>query len=177
MAIHYFRARPAPLATVIGLILAGSSQALFAGETFNAELVELDNPGRGRTDLSAFESGSQAPGTYHVDIVLDDQLMATRDITFTAVKDEKGNDVLRPCLSLDQLKQWGVRTTLFPQLAANNGECANLQAIPQASSDFQFGAQRLVISIPQAAIDLPARTRFRQKCGMRGLMPPCLITV
>ena len=157
MAIHYFRARPAPLATVIGLILAGSSQALFAGETFNAELVELDNPGRGRTDLSAFESGSQAPGTYHVDIVLDDQLMATRDITFTAVKDEKGNDVLRPCLSLDQLKQWGVRTTLFPQLAANNGECANLQAIPQASSDFQFGAQRLVISIPQAAIDLPAR--------------------
>lgn len=27
----------------------------------------------------------------------------------------------------------------------------------QASADFQFGAQRLVLSIPQAAIDLPAR--------------------
>ncbi|WP_306461978.1 FimD/PapC N-terminal domain-containing protein, partial [Klebsiella pneumoniae] len=32
-----------------------------------------------------------------------------------------------------------------------------LRAIPQASADFQFGAQRLAISIPQAAIDLPAR--------------------
>ena len=27
----------------------------------------------------------------------------------------------------------------------------------RASADFQFGAQRLVLSIPQAAIDLPAR--------------------
>jgi outer membrane usher protein len=31
--------------------------------SFNTELVELDNPGMGKADLSAFESGSQAPGT------------------------------------------------------------------------------------------------------------------
>ena len=94
---------------------------------------------------------------HHVDIVLDDQLVETRDITFTAVKGENDHQILQPCLSVEQLTRWGVRTALFPQLAVDNSECANLQAIPQASTDFQFGAQRLVISLPQAAIDLPAR--------------------
>lgn len=149
--------RPARLAIFIACALAGSSPALYASETFNTELVELDNPGMGKADLSAFETGSQAPGTYHVDIILDDQLMETRDIAFAAVKSDDGNEILQPCLSIDQLKQWGVKTALFPQLASGKSDCADLQAIPQASTDFQFGAQRLLISIPQAAIDLPAR--------------------
>jgi outer membrane usher protein len=149
--------RPAPLALFIATVLASSSQVLYASESFNTELVELDNPVMGKADLSAFESGSQASGSYHVDIVLDDQLVETRDITFTAVKGENDHQILQPCLSVEQLTRWGVRTALFPQLAVDNSECANLQAIPQASTDFQFGAQRLVISLPQAAIDLPAR--------------------
>ena len=74
-----------------------------------------------------------------------------------AVKDANGSETLQPCLSIGQLKAWGVKTALFPQLDAGEGECADLRAIPQASADFQFGAQRLAISIPQAAIDLPAR--------------------
>lgn len=151
------KGRPARLATLIALALAGYSPTLYASETFNTELVELDNPGMGKADLSAFESGSQAAGTYRVDVILDDQLMDTLDITFTALKTDSGNEVLQPCLSIDQLKQWGVRTALFPQLASGKQGCADLQAIPQASADFQFGAQRLVISIPQAAVDLPAR--------------------
>ena len=115
---------------------------LYASETFNTELVELDNPGMGKADLSAFESGSQAPGTYHVDIILDDRLLETRDIRFMAVKDANGSETLQPCLSIGQLKAWGVKTALFPQLDAGEGECADLRAIPQASADFQFGAQR-----------------------------------
>ncbi|CZX68979.1 fimbrial biogenesis outer membrane usher protein [Enterobacter hormaechei subsp. steigerwaltii] len=149
--------QPARLAIFIALALAGVSPTLYASETFNTELVELDNPGMGKADLSAFESGSQAPGTYHVDIILDDRLLETRDIRFMAVKDANGSETLQPCLSIGQLKAWGVKTALFPQLAAGESECADLRAIPQASADFQFGAQRLAISIPQAAIDLPAR--------------------
>ncbi|AYU94749.1 fimbria/pilus outer membrane usher protein [Enterobacter hormaechei] len=149
--------QPARLAIFIALALAGVSPTLYASETFNTELVELDNPGMGKADLSAFESGSQAPGTYHVDIILDDRLLETRDIRFMAVKDANGSETLQPCLSIGQLKAWGVKTALFPQLDAGEGECADLRAIPQASADFQFGAQRLAISIPQAAIDLPAR--------------------
>lgn len=141
----------------MAVAFAGTSPTLYAGETFNTELVELDNPGMGKADLSAFESGSQAAGMYRVDIIVNDRLMDTRDVYFAEMKAGDGNTTLQPCLSLEQLKQWGVKTALFPLLAAGKGECANLQAIAQASAEFQFGAQRVVISIPQAAIDLPAR--------------------
>lgn len=96
--------QPARLAIFIALALAGVSPILYASETFNTELVELDNPGMGKADLSAFESGSQAPGTYHVDIILDDRLLETRDIRFMAVKDANGSETLQPCLSIGQLK-------------------------------------------------------------------------
>ena len=151
------RMRPARLATFIAMAFAGSSPALCASVAFNTDLIELDNPGMDKADLSAFESGSQAPGNYHVDIIVDDALVETGDIRFTAGKNENGDETLQPCLSSEQLKRWGVKTALFPALSAEPGECVNLQAIPQASSDFQFSALRLVLSIPQAAIDLPAR--------------------
>jgi outer membrane usher protein len=148
---------PARLAMFIALAFGGSSTSLYASVAFNTELIELDNPGMDKADLSAFESGSQAPGIYHVDIIVDDAFLETGDIQFTASKADNGDASLQPCLSLAQLKRWGVKTALFPALSAGHDECVNLQAIPQASADFQFGAQRLVLSIPQAAIDLPAR--------------------
>lgn len=149
--------KPARLAMFIALAFGGSSTSLYASVAFNTELIELDNPGMDKADLSAFESGSQAPGIYHVDIIVDDAFLETGDIQFTASKADSGDASLQPCLSLAQLKRWGVKTALFPALSAGHGECVNLQAIPLASADFQFGAQRLVLSIPQAAIDLPAR--------------------
>ena len=149
--------KPARLAMCIALAFGGSSTSLYASVAFNTELIELDNPGMDKADLSAFESGSQAPGIYHVDIIVDDAFLETGDIQFTASKADNGDASLQPCLSLAQLKRWGVKTALFPALDAEKSECVNLQAIPQASADFQFAAQRLVLSIPQAAIDLPAR--------------------
>ncbi|MCU6227090.1 fimbria/pilus outer membrane usher protein [Enterobacter cloacae] len=149
--------KPARLAMFIVLAFGGSSTSLYASVAFNTELIELDNPGMDKADLSAFESGSQAPGIYHVDIIVDDAFLETGDIQFTASKADNGDASLQPCLSLAQLKRWGVKTALFPALDAEKSECVNLQAIPQASADFQFAAQRLVLSTPQAAIDLPAR--------------------
>ena len=149
--------QPARLAICIAFALVNAVQTVYARDSFNAELVELDNPGAGKADLSAFESGSQAPGKYHVDIILDDQLIETRDIDFTSVKEGEEGDSLQPCLSIEQLSGWGVKTALFPDLASKGASCVNLRAIPHASTDFQFAAQRLIISIPQAAIDLPAR--------------------
>ena len=63
---------------------------------------------------------------------------------------------LEPCLTVEQLKE-GRKTELFPALAVDNERCANLHAIPSGSTEFQFGAQRLLISIPQAAISRQAR--------------------
>lgn len=148
--------KPARLALLIAVVLGTVTQNAQARDFFNPELLEVDNPGARKTDLSMFVAGSQAPGTYHVDIVIDDQTVDTQDITFKAIKDKDGDAVLQPCLSLEQLKSWGVRTHLFPGLASS-GECVDLSVIPQASTDFQFSTQRLLISIPQAALEPQAR--------------------
>lgn len=148
--------KPARLALLVALALGAATEAACARDYFNPELIELDNPGMKGADLSAFESGSQLPGTYRVDVVLGEQVVDTRDIKFDAVKGADGEASLQPCLSEPLLKSWGVKTELFPQLASG-GECAKLDAIPQASAEFLFGAQRLVLSIPQAALSPQAR--------------------
>ncbi|MCK6903992.1 fimbrial biogenesis outer membrane usher protein [Enterobacter roggenkampii] len=157
MATKTKKMQPARLAICIAFALVNAMQTVYARDSFNAELVELDNPGTGKADLSAFESGSQAPGKYHVDIILDDQLIEASDIDFTSIKSGEEGDSLEPCLSIEQLNRWGVKTALFPDLASKDASCVNLQVIPHASTDFQFAAQRLIVSIPQAAIDMPAR--------------------
>ena len=77
--------KPARLAILIAVALNGFIPFASARDYFNPELLELDNPTGGKIDLTAYESGAQAPGTYHVDIVLDEQLVDTRDIEFTAL--------------------------------------------------------------------------------------------
>jgi outer membrane usher protein len=148
--------KPARVALFVAIALGASNHSVYARDVFNPALLEVDNPGAGKADLSAFEAGAQAPGTYHVDVMVDEQLAETRDIEFKAVTDKDGDSVLQPCLSLEQLKSWGVRTELFPGLAAGD-KCVDLSAIPQASTDFQFASQRLLISIPQAAMTPQAR--------------------
>lgn len=75
---------------------------------------------------------------------------------FVLLKERGDEEKLVPCLSIEQLTSWGVKTGLFPALKGETS-CANLSAIPQASTDFQFAMQRLVLSIPQAAISAQAR--------------------
>ncbi|MFK3658911.1 fimbria/pilus outer membrane usher protein [Scandinavium sp. NPDC088450] len=143
--------RPGRLAVLMAIALGSLPEVAWARDTFNPGLLELDNPGAGKIDLSAYESGSQAAGRYHVDVIVADQVVDTVDIDFTASANTEGESELVPCLSVVQLKQWGVKTDQFPALKTE-GECANLAAIPLATSDFQFSTQRLVLSIPQAAL-------------------------
>lgn len=58
-------------------------------------------------DLSAFAKGREAPpGTYRVDIYLNDEFMTTRDVTFVA---DDNNADLTPCLSTDLLVSLGIK--------------------------------------------------------------------
>ncbi|WP_421512495.1 fimbria/pilus outer membrane usher protein (plasmid) [Enterobacter sp. JS8-1] len=150
------RFKPTRVAFLIAFALGALVHDSHARDYFNPELIELDNPGMKGADLSAFESGSQLPGTYRVDIVLGEQVVDTREIKFDVVTGTDGEASLQPCLSVAQLKSWGVKTELFPELTSG-GECAKLNTIPQASAEFLFSAQRLVISIPQAALSPQAR--------------------
>lgn len=150
----YFK--PARLALLIAVSLGNLTSNANARDFFNPDLLEVGNPGAGKADLTAYESGTQAPGTYHVDIVVDNQIVETSDIVFKLMNDAQGDTTLQPCLTLEQLKSWGVKTQLFPELATQS-ECVKLAVIPQASTDFQFSTQRLVLSIPQAALTPQAR--------------------
>ena len=78
MAMDYIKVRSPRLALLITIALFGNTQNSYSRDFFNPELVELDNPGTEKVDLSGFESGAQAPGDYHVDIVLDDRLGKVR---------------------------------------------------------------------------------------------------
>lgn len=147
---------PARLAVFIALALSGVISTGYARDYFNPDLLELDNPAMKGADLSNFESGSQAPGTYRVDIIINQQTVDTREIKFISVKDAKGEDKLEPCLPVALLQSYGVKTTLFPELKGE-GECARLSAIPEASSELLFNVQKLVLNIPQAAMSPQAR--------------------
>lgn len=148
--------KPSRLACWVAFAVSVLTFPLHARDYFNPDLIELDDPAMKGADLSAFESGSQMPGTYRVDLVLGDRVVDTREITFKAVKKSDGAEQLQPCLSIEQLKSWGVQTERFPTLAADDG-CARLEVIPQAATDFQFSGQRLLISIPQAALSPQVR--------------------
>lgn len=175
MATSNIKMQPARLAMCIAFALANAVPVVNARDSFNAELVELDNPGMAKADLSAFESGSQAPGKYHVDIILDDQLIETSDIDFVARKDGQENDSLQPCLSMDQLKNGALKRRCSPT-AVESTSCVNLRAIPHATTDFQFGAQRLVISIPGPRSTCLREGMSRQNSGTRGSPLRCSTT-
>jgi len=150
-----FVVRPSRVAWFIALALSGSGHAL-ARDYFNPELLEAGAQTSGSTDLSAFEEGSQAPGTYQVDVIINDQQVDSRNVDFKSVKNAAGEEVLSPCIPVALLQSYGVKTDLFPELGAPEA-CANLSAIPEASYDFRFNALKLVLSIPQAAMSPQAR--------------------
>ena len=149
---------PTRLAILIALQLL--AQSVQARDYFNPALLELDGPQQGVTNLATFEeNGSQLPGDYRVDVLINEQQVDTRTVTFTAGADGQG---LQPCISVAELTAYGVRVAQFPALGAPDAACANLAAIPQASAHLLFDRQQLTLSIPQAAL-------ARQP---RGYVPP-----
>lgn len=123
---------------------------------FNPALLAVGSPKQDHVDLSVFEDGAQAPGKYRVDIFVNSDQVDTREIDFR-LQVIAGKKRLEPCLSLTDLRRYGVKTFLFPALEDTGTECANLSAIPQAESQFMFSSQKLVLSIPQAALMPKAR--------------------
>ncbi len=83
-----------------------------------------------------------------------------RTIKFVAnnrASSDNREPTLVPCLSLKTLAEYGVRIKAFPELAEDKNGCANFSVIPDTKADFDFTAQRLNISIPQAALSTTAQ--------------------
>ncbi|WP_227668341.1 fimbrial biogenesis usher protein [Klebsiella variicola] len=108
-------------------------------------------------DLSGFENGQEVPpGTYRVDIFLNDRFITTRDVTFT--RGEKGHG-LSPCLTRGELTSMGVNTAKVSGINALAADaCVPLiELINDASTRFDVGQQRLNLTVPQAFMDNNAR--------------------
>lgn len=139
--------RPTYLAVAVASLLPAFS--IEAKDYFNPALLEQTGEGSTATDLSAFENGGQLPGKYPVDIYLNNEKVESRTVTFY----QSAEQGLQPCMSVAELANYGVKVELFPALEAANTECVAFSAIPDASAEFVFSAQRLDLSIPQAAVN------------------------
>lgn len=148
---------------VTGILLA---QKGWAENYFNPAFLS-DDPSA-VADLSHFDRSEQMPGTYRVDIYLNNKLFATRDVRFHAAKNTTpaaaaDNSGLEACLTPAMLAEMGVE---LQRLAGRKqAGCVDIATlIPAATTHFDFSAQRLNISIPQAAL----------KNDARGFIPPAL---
>lgn len=170
--------------TLVLLSILGSHKA-WADNYYNPAFLSSDPAGV--ADLSRFEGNGQAPGSYRVDVYLNGNFVATRDVTFkvadaasvAASKNAPGlpqttstgqpvpskpitsqdDTGLIACLTPKSLNAMGVNLDPFAVLAkADPNSCVNVAtAIPAASAAFDFEQQRLDISIPQAAMRNNAR--------------------
>ncbi|WP_333498790.1 fimbrial biogenesis usher protein [Kluyvera sp. CHPC 1.2972] len=108
-------------------------------------------------DLSSFEKGQELPpGTYRMDIYLNDGFMTTRDVTFSAGENGHG---LMPCLTRGQLASMGLNTAAIKGMDALEPDaCVPFTAmIKDATVRLDVGQQRLYLTIPQAYMGNQAR--------------------
>jgi outer membrane usher protein len=130
-----------------------------AGELyFMADALEKIHSTSQGIDLGRFERGEQLPGTYRVEIWLNENYIRTENISFVPV-----NGIgLAPELNRRELESLGVRVKAFPELAMLPVETIITDPgafIPDATARLDFDRQRLDISIPQSALNARARHR------------------
>ena len=136
-----------------------------AGEArrYSFDASQLNGGGEG-VDLTLFEEGTQLPGIYPVDIILNGSRVDSREMAFHTERDRDGYPYLKTCLTRDMLARYGVKIEDYPKLfrqgyggGSKDAEaCADLSAIPGATETHQFAAQQLLLDIPQVAL----RPRF-----------------
>ncbi|KPY98045.1 fimbria/pilus outer membrane usher protein [Pseudomonas syringae] len=120
---------------------------------FNTAFIQgSDQP----ADLQEFlRSNSVLPGTYRVDIYVNRKLSGRRDIRFLK---NPLSGLIEPCLSLEMLQSFGLDLSRLPSGEVSAQACFDLPArVEFARVDYQPGALRLTISVPQAVMSRGAR--------------------
>lgn len=158
---YYYHNLPSKVALSVATILflpTGIISGAYGRDYFNPALLERVISAQDTIDLSVFEDeDGQTPGDYRVDIFVNNEKADTQTVTFQAVNDEEGNNRLFPCIAVDDLSKWGVLVVKYPELGADGIFCARLSAIPQATSEFRFNKQQLLLHFPQSAMNNSAR--------------------
>lgn len=83
--------------------------------------------GDAAADVSLLEAGGQLPGTYHVTVTVNGDVVDTRDIAF---HQEKGGTALQPCLSVRQLAGYDIRTEDYFSDSDDDGSDGKKKNVP-----------------------------------------------
>jgi outer membrane usher protein len=108
-------------------------------------------------DVSRFEKGNPVlPGSYNVDVFVNDGRVARKDIQFHAVD---SSQVAQPCFDYATLVQMGVDVNaLDPQVVNPQNMCVSIRDISaDATVTMDVGELRLDASIPQESLKRQAR--------------------
>lgn len=129
-----------------------------ADATFDRSM--LSGAGQNTTDLSRFERGNFVlPGSYSVDIFLNEFPVGRTDVRFAAPSDDVS---ATPCVTRALLDKLGLHPAdLSDQITAalsDDSSCVDIaNVIPGASMNFDVADLRLDVSVPQASMGLRAR--------------------
>lgn len=154
--LDHLQARRIRLTQLSVVTLLASPVFLAQAELYFNPRFLADDPSA-VADLSSFEKGQELPpGTYRVDIYLNDGFMMSRDVTFSAGEDGHG---LMPCLTRGQLANMGLNTASIKGMDALEPDaCVPFTAmIKEATVRLDVGLQRLYLTIPQAFMGNQAR--------------------
>lgn len=103
-------------------------------------------------DLSSFEKSSFIPGTYRVDVYLNEKYVNTQEILFY---NDNNTNKLRPCFSDAQLADYGIKPEYY-SLLDKSGDCVDLSGIRGADAEFKGNLSRLYLNMPQVTFDQKA---------------------
>ncbi|WP_271409773.1 fimbria/pilus outer membrane usher protein [Pseudomonas sp. Q1-7] len=138
----------------LGLALPYITQAAEFNDEF---LIRSGTP----VDLKYFEQGSSIlPGSYSVDIYLNQRMSRRQDVNFSA-SPETGE--VRPVIQVGMLRDLGVdvprlmRDNLIPANLDNNTPLDIAALVPGASVEFDVNNLALLVSIPQMYVQRQAR--------------------
>jgi outer membrane usher protein len=126
---------------------------------FDPAFLELGG-GKGGADLSVFAVANRLlPGSYVVDVSVNDTFVEKREIAFNAPPPEQKHADAVPCITRQMLDAWGVNVAAFKALAeAAPDACVDLAGmIPDAKVTFDSYQHNLQVSVPQAAMKRRAR--------------------
>ncbi|HFG7808351.1 TPA: fimbria/pilus outer membrane usher protein [Salmonella enterica subsp. enterica serovar Java] len=138
--------RHSVLALLVGIALL-PPESFARNYVFDASMV---GDGKSNVDIALFNEGLQLPGNYDVTVLMNGEAVDNTTITFH-LAGEKGHQYLVPCITPEQLSRYGVDTGKYRSLFTGS-TCADLSAIPQATTHFDFNQQQLAIVVPPQAM-------------------------
>lgn len=155
--------------STIALFISGVFPAAAGELYFMADALEKTHSTSQGIDLGRFERGEQLPGTYRVEIWLNENYIRTENISFVSV-----NGVgLAPELNRSVLESLGVRVKAFPELSMLPAEAIITDPgafIPDASTRLDFDRQRLDISILNRRLTRGHAAPLIRRAGTRAFL-------